>query len=593
MSSTARKPSEFDQRPRHAQTHDEDPADPRLKVVRTDAASATSPLGEVFERVFQTMKTLAPEGDLLIGYCSPLTQALQVEWASGSFSPLLWQSLDVSQGPFAKIIAQENPTLLVTGPELASVVSLASVAAVSPVATNEPALAKLGAGEMAIFRVDLAGDHLALIAFWVPAASGSLSREKVIALGSIAELAGSAACASDLTLDVQAQQLHLDTLRAEIEEVQQFYRQFSDAIRQCFWVLDVESGQALVVSDNFERVWGASRKILTEGLTGFMSNVLPTDRDRVLSEFHHHLGEDLDTEFRIIDHDGEVHWIWLRAFPTRDHLSGPGDREHSRRVVLIADDITDKKNEEESIRQREADLVARARMSAVGDLATGVAHEINNPLTIIVGKAAEVKRLIEKGESNPAAISSLADKIQRTSIRIADIVSSLKSLSRHDKNMILQPTALCEIIHDIRDLVSERFKSHGVQLHVTEPPKTLTAEINGTMVSQMLLNLLNNAFDAVQKENDKWLKLEFAEDNDSVYLYVTDSGPGIPIKIRSRIFDPFFTTKEPRKGTGLGLSLAAGIAAHHNGLLRLDHLHPHTRFVAQLPKKQRPPAPSA
>ena len=110
--------------------------------------------------------------------------------------------------------------------------------------------------------------------------------------------------------------------------------------------------------------------------------------------------------------------------------------------------------------------------------------------------------------------------------------------------------------------------------------------MNSTLISQAILNLVNNALDAVSSLSDKWVSVDFVEDDDSVYIGVTDSGPGIPINIRSRIFDPFFTTKSPGKGTGLGLSLSMNIAAHHGGALRLDTLHKNTRFVLQLPKQK-------
>ncbi len=582
MSSAARKPQPLPFSP----VITERPSDhaalstTRLNVINRNKGedeAASSPLSAVFERVFQTLRSLCPEGDLMISHCSAISQSCRVEYAAGSFAHLKGQSLDVSRGPFAEVLVETENLRLADASQLIA---------------SESAFAKLGAGQAAIVRIDLAGDRVALIAYFQPKSVGPLVKERVDAIRSVAELAGEAACASDLTLDVQAQQLHLDTLRTEIEEVQQFYRQFSDAIKQCFWVLDVDTGKVLVVSDNFERVWGANKRILHDGLTGFMSSVLPADRDRVLSEFHTHLGSELDTELRVINEDGdekgEVRWIWLRAFPTRDHISQSMAVSHTRRIVLIADDITEKKMEEETIRAREAELVSRARTLAVSDLASGVAHEINNPLTIIVGKAAEIKRLLRKSSTaeDRAALEALTDKIQSTSIRISEIVTSLKALSRNEKDPVFHKTALSKVFNDLRDMCTERFKSYGVRLEIPDFPAALAAEMNPTLVSQMILNLLNNGLDAVEKLEQKWVKVEFAQDEHSVFLYVTDSGSGIPIKFRSRIFDPFFTTKEPGKGTGLGLSLAAGIAAHHHGLLRLDNLHPHTRFVVQLPKAQ-------
>lgn len=368
---------------------------------------------------------------------------------------------------------------------------------------------------------------------------------------------------------------------AQLGETQNFYRRFSAIVHQCFWVLDTDRTRVITVSDNFESVWGTSPTILSEGLTGFMSTVHPGDRDRVLSGFHTGLHSEVNLEFRVFILSGEIRWIWLRGFalsPTQ--------------MVLIADDITEKKTEEEAARKRESDLVAQARMQAIGDLASGVAHEINNPLTIIVGKAAEIQRIASARTMDRELLASSAEKIKRTSVRISEIVQSLKSLSRPERfsDRRMQRHPLSKTLQELRDFCSERFQAHGVELILPELKgpiaAELCAEMNPTLITQLLLNLLNNGHDAALNEKEKWVRLDWTEDDDSIYLFVTDSGSGIPIKIRSRIFDPFFTTKDPGQGTGLGLSLASSIATHHHGSLTLDTLHSHTRFTFQLPKKQ-------
>ena len=375
---------------------------------------------------------------------------------------------------------------------------------------------------------------------------------------------------------------------ADALRTKDFYRRFSNAIRQCFWIVDLESSQIITVSENFEDVWGASRDILTRGragrkgrLDGFTANVLPEDRDRVLADFHNHLDSDFDLEFRVLDEAGKIRWIWLRMSPFDDETSPP-----QRLALLIADDVTEKKQIEERERLHEAALVSRARALAVVDLASGVAHEINNPLTIIVGRASELRRRITNGEATTEIQLEAIDKIQVIALRIADIVRSLKSLSRQDRGADFMASDFASIAHDVLDLSNERFRSQGVTLEIESPPTTLMAEMNPTLVSQVILNLINNALDAVGELKDKWVRVDFTEDTDSIFIGVTDSGSGIPIKIRSRIFDPFFTTKDPGKGTGLGLSLSMSIAAHHDGALRLDTLHAHTRFVFQIPKKK-------
>lgn len=426
-----------------------------------------------------------------------------------------------------------------------------------------------------LFTLDLTKATSAVVG--IRSSQGKLNSLQLSAIASSFELARQAAEILEIKIENRAQSRQIESLRNDLHEAQHFYQRFSTVVHQCFWVLDTERGQVLTVSDNFEKVWGCDSSLLADGLSGFMSSVFPGDRDRVLADFHNGLEKDLSIEFRVIGPRSEIRWIWLRGFslsPTQ--------------IVLIADDISEKKTEEELTRKRETELVAHARMQAIGDLASGVAHEINNPLTIIVGKAAEIERLLRDADVDRLTIAANADKIKRTSVRISEIVQSLKSLSRPERfnDRKLQRHPFSRIFQELGDFCKERFQAHGVELILAEAPPALCAEMNPTLVTQLLLNLLNNGHDAALSENEKWVRLDWTEDDDSIYLFVTDSGSGIPIKNRSRIFDPFFTTKDPGQGTGLGLSLASSIATHHRGALSLDTLHSHTRFTFQIPKGQ-------
>jgi PAS domain S-box-containing protein len=437
-------------------------------------------------------------------------------------------------------------------------------------------------GTLAIVCLKQAGTVLTCAAIFESRQNGLLGPTAINALQSLARLVNILP-SRDVAPEVMPE--IMPDIMSDVNRIRNFYRRFSQSIRQCFWIVDLESLRLLTVSENFEDVWGASRAILSQGsLSGFMANVLPEDRDRVLSDFHMHFETEFDLEFRILDQDGEIRWMWLRLSHFEEE-SAPSQRL----VLMIADDITEKKQVEERVRSQEAALVSRARALAVVDLASGVAHEINNPLTIIVGRASDLRRRILKGEATQDIQLEAIDKIQATALRIADIVKSLKSLARQDRGAGFMAIDFASVARDVRDLSNERFKAQDVSLEIQAPPDLLMADMDPTLVSQVILNLINNAFDAVSDLKDKWVRVDFTEDTDSVYIGVTDSGSGIPIKNRSRIFDPFFTTKDPGKGTGLGLALSMSIAAHHEGALRLDTLHAHTRFVLQIPKKKAKP----
>jgi C4-dicarboxylate-specific signal transduction histidine kinase len=111
-------------------------------------------------------------------------------------------------------------------------------------------------------------------------------------------------------------------------------------------------------------------------------------------------------------------------------------------------------------------------------------------------------------------------------------------------------------------------------------------EARSYQIVQVLVNLLNNAHDAIQNQKEKWIRVEMMDLGNCIELAVTDSGPGIPEKIREKMFQPFFTTKDVKYGTGLGLSISMGIIHQHHGSLVFDEENAFTRFLLRLPKKQ-------
>ncbi len=517
----------------------------RLATVAND----TPAIASRFAPVFSILKPLTLGRDAMV--FSVTGTFIQSELTSGRFDSSSRVPLSAAFEPLSRALSLK--------------IGSAAVVEISDEARSRLKLPDFPDGSLALICLEATPQVLVCAAIFESRQNGSLSADAIQALQATARLGAGIQISTPPS--------------TELAELRNFYRRFSQALRQCFWVSDLESGRVLTVSENFEDVWGAKRSILTTGPTGFMANILPEDRDRVLSDFHTSLESELDLEFRVFAEDAvadPIRWMRLRVTLFGDE-----------RLLMIAEDISKKKKVEELERAREVSIVAQARALAVVDLASGVAHEINNPLTIIVGRASELKRRALAGPLDAGTMIEFTDKIQSTALRIADIVKSLKSLARQDRGQGFTSVSFATIASEVMDLSSERFRSQGVDLRIESPVRPLSADINSTLISQAILNLVNNALDAVSNLSDKWVSVDFTEDDDSVYIGITDSGAGIPINIRSRIFDPFFTTKSPGKGTGLGLSLSMNIAAHHDGALRLDTLHENTRFVLQLPKHNR------
>jgi C4-dicarboxylate-specific signal transduction histidine kinase len=240
----------------------------------------------------------------------------------------------------------------------------------------------------------------------------------------------------------------------------------------------------------------------------------------------------------------------------------------------MINDITERKEYEKVASQS-------ARMSALGELAGGIAHEINNPLNIIGGYATIIRKGIEKGDSeNPKVY---LEKIENTVQRIAKIIKGMKNFSRDGSTDPFEITSSRILIEETLELCSERFKNNKVELQVS-------LESNADIVcrpveiSQVLLNIVNNAFQAVTKNEEKWVRVELIEEDKFVKYSIIDSGKGIPKEVVNKIFEPFYTTKEVGVGTGLGLSIAKGIIEVHKGEMYYDENCENTKFVIKLPK---------
>ena len=215
-------------------------------------------------------------------------------------------------------------------------------------------------------------------------------------------------------------------------------------------------------------------------------------------------------------------------------------------------------------------------------MASGIAHEINNPLAIIKGKAYQILKRLENGEVNVDFLSKEVSKIEQNSLRIVKIIKGLRTFSRHGEADPFKGVSFKSILDDVLELCYERFKYQGVELKVSGD---LSTEIRcqETQLAQVVLNLINNAHDAVVDTPKPWVHVHADNDGESLRITVTDSGPGISEEIAQKIMQPFFTTKEVGMGTGLGLSISKGIVEIHGGRLFLDRNCPNTRFVIDLP----------
>lgn len=280
--------------------------------------------------------------------------------------------------------------------------------------------------------------------------------------------------------------------------------------------------------------------------------------------------------FRILLPDGTIRWL-----------------QNVGRVVRVGDkligaivDITETRQIHEIIESQRAKMATASKMSALGEMAGGLAHEINNPVAIIHGHADVLKQLSAKKELDSETLKSSAEVIAQTADRISKITRALRAFARDAERDPFELVSLLSVVQDTAEFCRQRMLSHGISFTIEPIPASLELECRPVQVSQVLLNLLNNAHDAVENAPLKEVRVSVIDSGDYLELHVADTGLGIAPELRERVFQPFFTTKDVGRGTGLGLSVASGLVASHGGRINFETSPAGTRFVVTLPKKQ-------
>lgn len=223
-------------------------------------------------------------------------------------------------------------------------------------------------------------------------------------------------------------------------------------------------------------------------------------------------------------------------------------------------------------------------------MAGSIAHEINNPLSVIRMNA-EILLEYCANSSESEKILEKCRKIISTADRISGIIRALKSISASAAKPSFRWTRLSEVIDDIADLSEPRFKLASIPLQINlEAIKDQEFFIDSAQISQATINLLNNAFDAIQECPEKWVKLQGEIKNGKLRLVIIDSGNGIPDEILKDILNPFFSTKEKHNGLGIGLNLVQSYAAFHEGTLNYALIEGHTSFALEFPLRKIQPA---
>jgi two-component system NtrC family sensor kinase len=251
-------------------------------------------------------------------------------------------------------------------------------------------------------------------------------------------------------------------------------------------------------------------------------------------------------------------------------------------LVLLFDDQTER-------RRLQDQLIQSEKMSAIGQLIAGIAHDLNNPLASVVGFADFLREVPHV----PPALREPLTVIQEEAERASNIVKNLLSFARKQEHQ-RRPTALRPLLDATFVLLRNQFMAQRVEASIEVEPDLPMPDIDPNQIQQVFVNLLNNAAQAIastgrpgsiQVRARRWL--------DGVAVDVIDDGPGMSEALAAQVFEPFFTTKPEGEGTGLGLSISQGILREHGGRIMLATEEGRgSTFTVQLPLATRPPSPA-
>jgi C4-dicarboxylate-specific signal transduction histidine kinase len=256
-------------------------------------------------------------------------------------------------------------------------------------------------------------------------------------------------------------------------------------------------------------------------------------------------------------------------------------------MIHIMGDLRDTTAEiqrrEQELRDKQEQLVQAAKLATLGELTTGVAHELNNPLNNIGLFIGNVIDLIELGKLDTDRVLRDLHRAMEQVHKAGEIISHLRTFGRAAP-AIREPVSIRNIIVQALSLLQEQLRLRDIEVELELDSKNTFVLGNAIQLEQIFINLLTNARDALADSPNKLIRIETCVEGDNIKTVFKDTGPGIPRGLERRIFDPFFTTKDVGAGTGLGLSITYGIVRDHQGTIRVENTPGKgAAFVIELP----------
>ena len=298
-------------------------------------------------------------------------------------------------------------------------------------------------------------------------------------------------------------------------------------------------------------------------------------------------GSESRVQFRLKRHDGTFPCHLAHALPFR-HADG-----RILRWYGTCTDIGDQKQTDDALRKavgklqdKQAQLVQAAKLATVGELATGIAHELNSPLNNIALFTGNVLDYLRSGTSNNELQATSLEQVMQQVRKASKIIDHLRAFGRAASH-VREPVCPNHVIQQSFALMEAQLRLREIEVVLDLAPGQCVVPGNPIQLEQVLINLLSNARDAVASAPEKRIRITSGIEDGHMRCEVADSGVGITPNLQSRIFDPFFTTKPVGKGTGLGLSISYAIVREHGETISVDSQpHEGSCFRLDLPLYQ-------
>ncbi|MCP4632612.1 MAG: PAS domain S-box protein, partial [candidate division Zixibacteria bacterium] len=380
----------------------------------------------------------------------------------------------------------------------------------------------------------------------------------------------------DLSIGVTFTALDITEMKNTLEALklsENNYRTIFNSAYDAIFIHDIKTGEIIDVNEKMCNMYGytieEARKINVETIS---SGKYPYNQAKAIEKIRKvAAGYPQAFEWLSRSKDGRLFWVDVSLSKIQI-----GD---TYRIIAVVRDIDEKKKAEKREAELLEKLVQSEKMAFIGTMAAGVAHEINNPLTVLSGM---LQQLISKTPQDDP-LHQKYFRMRKVSDRIGKTVDGLLLFSRQ-KKVRVEPTDINEFIYEMIELVKEKASFEGIELKMKLVPNLPKANIMREQISQVLINLMRNGLDAMRKGGVLTISTEHLAEHNQIQIDISDTGVGISSSEKKKIFNPFYTTKDVGHGTGLGLAISYGIIESHQGFIDVESVPGEgTTFSIRLP----------